>query len=318
MRYPGRMHLPRRSRLRRALPWLTAFLLAAPFPVSAEDLDPQLPPLAAAEELGEALARFEEDFKAKGLKGDDKLMQKDHAVLTLSGIPHPKVIDRLHDLARRDRAPEVRRMALTALGKQSTLAAYAGPKVVELLEDKRLAKDDDHVLACLQALGRLGYHPPVEALEATLRHKDYAVRKQTLALVGELKDVRHLEALLRELGTLDAQEKGESWDGAEAKVDTGTAGDGDQKAAEAKAKAEAARNKSAAGGKGKGGGTTRDMKDQLLASLAAMTGQDFVDQSDAGTWLEKNPDWRPRAEADLEKILAREAKLGKELAKAAK
>lgn len=312
------MHLPRRSRLRRALPWITALLLAAPFPVSADDVEMPLPPLAGVEEVGEAMARFEEDFKAKGLKGDDRLMQKDHAVLTLSGIPHPKVIDRLYDLARRDRASEVRRMALTALGKQSTLAAYAGPKVVELLEDKKLAKDDDHVLACLKTLGRLGYHPPVEALQATLRHKDYAVRKQTLALIGELKDVRHLEVLLRELGTLDAQEKGESWDGAEAKVDTGTAGDSDQKAAEAKAKAEAARNKGAAGGKGKGGGSTRDMKDQLLAALEAMTGQDFVDQKDAGTWLEKNPDWRPQAEAELEKTLEREAHLEKELAKAAK
>ncbi|MEZ6025094.1 MAG: HEAT repeat domain-containing protein [Planctomycetota bacterium] len=312
------MRPPRRSRLRRTLPWLTALLLAAPFPVSADDVEPPLPPLAGAEEVGEAMARFEEDFKARGLKGDDKLMQKDHAVLFLSGVPHPKVIDRLYDLARRDRASEVRRMGLTALGKQSTLAAYAGPKVVQLLEDKKLAKDDDHVLACLKALGRLGYHPPVETLEATLRHKDYAVRKQTLALIGELKDVRHLEALLRELGTLDAQEKGESWDGAEAKVDTGSAGDADQKAAEARAKAEAARNKGAAGGKGKGGGSTRDMKDQLLASLEVMTGQDFVDQKDAGTWLEKNPDWRPQAEAELEKTLEREAHLEKELAKAAK
>ena len=60
------------------------------------------------------------------------------------------------------------------------------------------------------------------------------------------------------------------------------------------------------------------MKDQLLASLEGMTGQDFVDQKDAGTWLEKNPQWRPQAEAELEKTLEREAHLEKELAKAAK
>ena len=90
------MRPPRRSRLRRTLPWLTALLLAAPFPVSADDVEPPLPPLAGAEEVGEAMARFEEDFKARGLKGDDKLMQKDHAVLFLSGVPHPKVIDRLY------------------------------------------------------------------------------------------------------------------------------------------------------------------------------------------------------------------------------
>ena len=281
-------------------------------PAAAPD-GPALPPLADAEELEAALDRFREDFKAKGLRGDDKLMQKDHAVRTLAAVPHPAVVDRLFDLARRDRSPEVRHMALQALGQQVSLAAYAGPKVVQLLGDKRLAKDDDHVLASLGVLGRLRYLAPVETFEALLRHKDYAIRKQVLVVLGELKDVRLLDEMLRALGSLEAQEQGESWDGAEATVDTGTAGDADQRAAEAKAKAEAARNKGAGRGRG-GGGTTRDLKDHLLASLAAMTGQDFAAREDAGAWLEGNPAWRGQARAAVDAALAEQDRLAKALA----
>jgi hypothetical protein len=278
---------------------------------------PTMPALAEAQELEEALERFKEDFKAKGLKGDDKLMQKDHAIRTLAAVPHPVIVDRLYEIARRDRASEVRRMALEALGQQAPLAAYAGPKVVALLGDKRMAKEDDHVLASLRAIGRLRFLPPIDTFEGLLRHKDYAIRKQTLVVLGELKDVRLLDEMLRALGSLEAQEQGESWDGAEATVDTGTAGDGDQKAAEAKAKADAARN--AAGHRGRGGGgATRDLKDQLLASLAAMTGQDFVARQDAGTWLEANPDWRGKALGEVEAALQRQDELAKALGRVKK
>ncbi len=306
---------PRRLRRRSLVAWLIALALFAPLPIRAEESDPPLPPLAGGDEVIEALARFEEEFKAKGLKGDDRLMQKDHALLSLATVPHPRVVARFFDLARRDRAPEVRRMALEALGRQSALAPFAGPKVVALLTDKRLAAEPDHVLACLTVLGKLRYIPPVAVLEETLKHPDYVVRKETLSLAGTLKDVRLLDSMLRALGTLDIEEKGVKWDGAEATVSTGS--ETDQAEAEKKAKAEAAANKARARGKGRGG-TTRDMKNVLLASLAAMTGQEFGVKEDAGKWLEANPTWRPEAEAAIAARIDEQALLGKLLEKAAK
>ncbi len=67
---------------------------AAPAPA------PAAKPLATDAEVEAALAKFKEDFKAKGLKGDDKLSQKDFALKELAKLQHLKVVDALASVFR--------------------------------------------------------------------------------------------------------------------------------------------------------------------------------------------------------------------------
>lgn len=274
-------------------------------PVAAPPADP-LAGLASSDDVAAALAKFKEEFAARGLKGDDKLMQQEHALENLGRTVHPQVADRLFEAARRERLLETRRMALTAMRLAPGLAAYTGPKIVQLLEDKRLAKEDGHKMACMRVMGQLGYLPPLDVVERLVNDKDYTVRKQVFEMIGALKDARMLEKMLDMLGMTDEAEAGDSWDGAEANVDTGTAGDGDQKAAEAKAKAEAAGNRTGARTQRMGASVARDIRGAILESLKAMTGQDFVARADASAWLAENPTWQATALAATEAELARQ------------
>ena len=288
-------------------------------PAKAPDpIDVVVKRLAESAEVKEALATFKVAFKAKGHKGGAALMHKEHALKQLAPVPHPRVVDAVAKIAKRDRKLAVRRMALNALAQMSPdVSSYAGAAVVELLDDKRLAKDEGHHLACLTTLAALKYLPSVKTLKALLNNKDYAVQASTYQLIGEMQDARLVRELLKRIGILNAVQSGSSWAGGEAHVDTGTAGDGDQRAAEAQARAEAAENAAAAGGAGgPAAGSSRDMTKHIVEALSGLTGQDFADAKGAGNWLIDNPAWLPKAKAKTRAAAARQEDLTKAIKRA--
>ena len=63
----------------------------------AKKAEEKIPPLASDEEAAEALKVFKVEFKAKGIKGEEKIGAKAWAMTTLSQVQHPKVVDELVD-----------------------------------------------------------------------------------------------------------------------------------------------------------------------------------------------------------------------------
>src|SRR5688572_18740747 len=78
-------------------------VVAAPGVARAGDAPPAVPaaspaaaPAVASDATAQAaVARFKEDFKAKGLKGEDRRSQRDFALSTLAMVQHPLVVDAL-------------------------------------------------------------------------------------------------------------------------------------------------------------------------------------------------------------------------------
>lgn len=297
-----------------------------PAPPAAPALPaPPAPPaakFASDADAEAAVAKFREDWKAPGLKGDDKLMQRDFALAQLSRVAHPLVVLELGEAAR-TADDDLRPIAVAYLGLQKGSPALSGEQILAAM--KKHAKDDVLVISGVQALGQLRYLGADDQLKALLKTEDYALKKAVIIAVGQLGDMRLMDELLKLLG-VDPNEKapdggkddpksggkevvdeGYSYEGAEATVDTGTAGDGDQKAAEAKVKDQIARNKAAAGG-GKGGGggggagsgvggtggrggsarSKEELKPYILKALKALTGETFMSSKELRVWLSKS------------------------------
>src|SRR5262245_13724297 len=78
------------------------------------------PALATAEQAAAALAKFKEDYKAKGLKGDDKLAQRDFAMSAVSKVQHLSVVDALGEVSR-ETDSTLRMLGTIYLGEQTLL-----------------------------------------------------------------------------------------------------------------------------------------------------------------------------------------------------
>lgn len=312
--------------MRRPSPWLALSLAVLPVVAVRAHAEPPAAapapaakPLATDAEVEAALAKFKEDFKAKGLKGDDKLSQKDFALKELAKLQHPKVVDALA-AASRDADETVRMLGVIYLGDQSALPGAAGKRVVEATT--RGAIEDAFRMTCLQQIGRLKYLGARETIKDALKAQSYAVKKSALAAAGRTGDVRLLREVVAVIGVelpadgagggsdpqssgKEVTQEGYSWEGAEASVDTGTAGDSDQKAAEAQAKAQAAANQAAAakgsggggpGGGGEGGargagGASRSPKELIptvLGVLKQLTGRTFANAGEFKKWFVEN------------------------------
>ncbi|MCC7139371.1 MAG: hypothetical protein IT460_13190 [Planctomycetes bacterium] len=282
--------------------------------------------LAPPEQVAAALAKFKEDYKAKGLKGDDKLAQKDFAVAQISKLQHPAVIDAIAAVSR-ESDTTLRMLGVIYLSDQTLLPGAAGPHASAAF--KRAGDDDALRMTCLQTIGRLRFLGARPELRDGLKSLSFAVRKSALAATARTGDLRLLHDVLAVVGVdipndgtassgggaedpkssggKEVVSEGYSWEGAEASVDTGTAGDSDQKAAEAQAKAEAAANEAAAresagasgsGGDGGGatmgrGGSSRNPKEllpQVLGVLQALTGRTFANAGEFKRWYAVNRD----------------------------
>jgi len=297
-------------------------LIPATFAEDAKDA-PQKLTLASDERAQQALAEFKEDWKATGLKGDDKVSQRDYAMRKISKIQHPDIVDALGK-ASRSSDSDVRMIALIYLGDQKALPHLAAQHVLKAMRKSK--KDIVLLMTGLQSLGELKYLGAREDIRDLIKHQEFVVKKAAIAAVGRIGDKRMLREVLAALGmkvtedgkepekkesAKEVTEEGYSWDGAEAVVDRGES-DNTQENADAKAKAEAqiAANKAAAeagrsGGNGGGGGltgtgtgggrggssrSTDELIPTILRTLKALTGEEFAKPSAIREWLVANHD----------------------------
>jgi len=269
---------------RLVLPLVSGLLLAlGAVPAAAEEAPAEPAAVVVSDEVAaEAIAAFEERFKAKGLKGDEKLVQQVLALRELGKVQHATVVERLFKETR-NRAPDVRTEALIQLGRQKALAGEAGRKV--LLALKKHEDDEVFVMAALGSIRDLGFLGAREELRALMKSKSYAVMQVAMETIGGLKDMRMIEDLWQVLKDFKI-DKGASWDGVEVNYDTGTAGDHDQKMAEKIGKEKEAANQ----GKKSAGRRMRDIGPVALKAMKDLTEQEFSGSIEAREWIEKNKD----------------------------
>ncbi len=261
-------------------------IFPADTPAWAEDDAPAkkakpIPPLATAEEVAEALAAFKVAFKAKGMKGDEKLAEQDWAIRGLAAVQHPKVTDQLVKLTKH-RSEEIRTSAVIKLGDQRRIPGYAGAAVVEAM--KRNSKDATFQMAGLAAIANLRYLGAKTTITTLMGHHDYAVKKNALTTIAKLADHRFIEEIVKLMKALKL-EKGASWDGVNVTYDTGASGDSDQKMAEKLGKAAEAKNAK----KGKGAARSqRDIGPVVLELMFDLTGEQFTGGIAARKWVSEN------------------------------
>ncbi len=303
------------------------FLLAAP--VSADDPpgaganqapDPAAVPdnmpaaIVGDEEAKAALDRFDDDYRARGLKGDEKLSQRDFAMETLSAVQHPDVVKALARIAR-GRDHTLRVLAILYLGEQRALPGLAGEEIVHALK-RRGMKDPILAMSALDSLGRLRYLGAKDVVVDYLNHNDFAVKKAAIQAIGRIGDARLWKEIVKLAGVSVKQgevdgdnnkevvvDEGYSYDGVEVTYDTGASGDSDQKMAEKIGKEKLAANKAAAmgghgggglgggGGSATSGGVARDPKELLpavLETLYYLTGERFGNSKELVEWLRNN------------------------------
>jgi HEAT repeat protein len=283
-----------------------------------------LPPLSSEEEVEAAIDTFKEEWKARGLRGDDRLSQRDYAMSRLASVQHPDVVDELFRVTR-NRDPILRTLAVIYLGEQRALPAYAGERVVRAL--KRNDDDEVFVMSALQSIGNLRYLGGREVIADMLQHQDYAIKKAAIAAVGATGDLRLLKDILKILGINwtpgqdgsdtsasggsqeEVVEEGYSWEGVDVTYDTGTAGTHDQEMAEKIGKEQLAANRAAAeaaarGGSGVGAGggdtgvssggrggasrTTEELMPAILRTLHQLTGEKFDGPGTLYAWVRAN------------------------------
>ncbi|MDJ0521234.1 MAG: HEAT repeat domain-containing protein [Planctomycetota bacterium] len=278
--------------------------------------------LATDEQAEAILAIFKEDWKAKGLKGDDRVSQRDYAMRKISKVHHPKIVDALGK-ASRDRHPDVRMIALIYLGDQKALPHLASQHVLKAM--RKSQKDIPLLMTGLQTLGELKYLGARKEVAKLIKHRHFVVKKAAIQAVGRIGDKRMLREVLSALGMKygddgnlkepeksggkEVVEEGYSWEGAEAKVDYGDSDNTKREIPEAKKKAEAqiAKNKAAAmAGRGGGGGgsggmgglksggsgassrSTEELIPTILKTLKALTGEEFDKPSSIRKWVKDN------------------------------
>lgn len=239
------------------------------------------PQMASDEEVAKALEEYKAAYKAKGLRGDDRTMQREYAMRLIKDLHHPEVVDALGKATRASNVDEAL-YAMSYLGDQVLLPHESAKHLLKAM--KRHKKDLVVQMTGLQQLGRLKYLGASNELRAMLKHREFIVRKAAISAVGDIGDIRMLPEVLKVLGVKietdskgnvkaegaagkdpdkkeskkETVEEGYSWEGAEAVVDRGEA-DNTQENADAKKQAEAqiAKNKAeAAAAAGKGGGSS--------------------------------------------------------------
>jgi hypothetical protein len=256
--------------------WLAAPAVRAEEPAKEEAPKP-VPPLATTAEAKAAIAAFKAEFKGKDVA------KKADAVDALGAVNHPFVVDELIKVTKH-KDPELRAAAYQNLERQRAIPDVAGKAAMSGIDFK--SKDValiTHVIDTVEVLRHRGSLPVLLAL---CRHDDHAIVRAALDAIGDMKDVRALDAVLELLKELKVED-GVKWDGASASVDTGTAGDGDQKAAEAQAKA------AAAGNARKGKSAARRMRSAgeiVYLVLKDLTGEAFASGKEARAWAEKHKD----------------------------
>lgn len=298
-------------------PALAATPLHAEEAPAAEAAPPANSPLALAtdEEAEAALDRFKEEYRARGLKGQEKLSQRDFALENLSAVQHPDVVKELAKIAR-GRQEVLRTLAVLYLGEQRALPVIAGKEVASVLK-RHGKKDDVLAMSALDSLARLRYLGANELLADYLDHNNFAVKKAAIQAIGRIGDMRLWKEILALAGVSVKDggaegsnskevvvEEGYSYEGAEEKVDWGMA-DNTAENAEAKRRVEAkiAANKAAAmagrgGGMGGGGATTgggvarspKELLPAVLETLYMLTGEKFDDPKDLVAWVIENMD----------------------------
>lgn len=267
----------------------------------AKEVAPKpVPPLATTAEAKAAIAAFKAEFKGKDVA------KKADAVDALGAVNHPFVVDELVKVTKH-KDPELRAAAYQNLERQRAIPDVAGKAVMSGLDLK--SKDVEAVTHVIDTVEVLRHRGSLPVLLALCRHDDHAIVRAALDAIGDMKDVRALDAVLELLKELKVED-GVKWDGASASVDTGTAGNGDQQAAEAQARA------AAAGNARKGKSAARRMRSAgeiVYMVLKDLTGEAFGSGKDARAWVEKNKD----ALAAKKKALDDEQKQQEETGKAA-
>ncbi len=267
----------------------------------AKEVAPKpVPPLATTAEAKAAIAAFKAEFKGKDVA------KKADAVDALGAVNHPFVVDELVKVTKH-KDPELRAAAYQNLERQRAIPDVAGKAVMSGLDLK--SKDVEAVTHVIDTVEVLRHRGSLPVLLALCRHDDHAIVRAALDAIGDMKDVRALDAVLELLKELKVED-GVKWDGASASVDTGTAGNGDQQAAEAQARA------AAAGNARKGKSAARRMRSAgeiVYMVLKDLTGEAFGSGTDARAWAEKNKD----ALAAKKKALDAEQKQQEEAGKAA-
>lgn len=269
----------------RSLALPLALLLALALPAFAEEPpaaeeDP-IPPMASDEEAEAALDLFKTEWRAKGFKGDEKKAMRELAMRKLAETQHPDVTEELYDLTR-DRDPDLRTLAVMYLGRQRALPGLAGEYVLKAIDKN--SSDAVYVMFGVEAISELDYRVQLELFRELLRHKDDMVRKVVILTIGDMKEVRLLEDLLKLAKELKI-DKGWKEEGHEVRYDTGAAGDHDQKMAEKIYKEKYGNKARRARSSGR---AMRDLRPILLEAMKRLTGQEFSGREDAEAWAEEN------------------------------
>lgn len=280
---------------------LVCLLALTASPTFADEAPAEAPvPVVDTDDVAkEALAAFKDEYKAKGLRGDDKIAARVYAAKRLAAVQHPDIVKQLTKLARLGGKgnADVRTAAVQYLGYQNALPGLAGKSVVAAMQ--RNDKDEVLLLNGLQSIQALGFQGASEYVGDLIKHPSYSVKKAALKAIAELGDMRHVEVVFAMLKEIKAAE-GDSWDGVSVTVDTGTAGDGDQRAAEAEGQAQLAKNKAKAG---RGGARSqRDMAPIVSEVLKKLTGMEFKSGKEAKAWFEANAKNIEKTIAELEAL----------------
>jgi len=290
--------------IRRLLPVLGLVLLLSPLVARAEDPadedeDDAVPPLATVEDAKEALKTFLADYKAPGYQGDEKTAMREVAMRKLARTQHPLVADRLYKLTR-DRNEDIRTLAMLYLGYQRAIPGYAGPLAVKAIK----THNTDAVFAMfgIEAIERLDYRGGVDLMRALMGHQDEGVKKVAILYIGDAKEWRMIEDLLKLMKELKI-DKGWKTEGHEVRYDSGASGDHDQKMAEK------IYNDKYGKGKGKAksaGRAMRDMKPVLLEAMKNLTGEDFFQGTSARDWADENQERIEKEQKALEEVAAKQ------------
>jgi hypothetical protein len=240
------------------------FAAAAPVALAGDPKPaPKPPPVMASDaDAVKAVAEFKEAYKAKGLKGDERISQREFAMRTLAKLQHPLVVEALAPVAR-ESEPMLRMLGTIYLGDQTLLPGLAGKNVVTAW--KRGLSDDAFVMTAMQSVARLRYLGARDDIRGALKSQNFAVKKVaigTIVMTGDLRLVRDMLSLVGvqlpaaqgsgaagegggvdrgtagSAGGSEVVSEGYSWEGAEAVVDYGMA-DNTQENAEAQAQVEA-------------------------------------------------------------------------------
>jgi hypothetical protein len=268
-------------------------------PARAGDPDPDedpIPPLSTEAEAMQALLEFKKDYRAPGLKGDERTAMREVAMRKLARTQHALVADQLGKLTR-DRDPDLKTLALLYLGYQRALPGYAGELVLKALK----ANPGDAVFAmfAIEAIERLAYRGAIDVLRGLLADKDDGVKKVAILYVGDAAEWRLIDDLLALMKELKI-DQGSKTEGHEVRYDSGAAGDADAKMAE---KIYHERYGSSARKARSGGRAMRDMKPVLLDAMKSLTGVDFATGTSARDWVDENKE----SIAAKQKALAEEA-----------